>query len=1087
MNIINTVVKRPVSVIMICLGVLLLGGISLSRLSVDLLPDLSYPKLTIRTTYPGAVPEEVERIVTEKIEQAVSMVHGLRRIHSVSREGVSIVTLEFAWGRDMDFASLHVREKLDQLGRTLPREAGSPVIIRLDPSSQPIMALSVTGENLVTLKEFARDVIKRRLEQINGVALAELVGGLEREIEVTIDRDKLETLGISIDEVAKSIHSANLDLPGGTILKGRYRYSLRTTGSFRKIKEIEDIVVARKNNSSFVYLKDIGRVRDWFKERESITLYNGKESIGILIQKEAGSNTVKVSKKVRKILTQLQKEYPKIPIVIAYDEAGFISKAVNNVLQAIILGGILAFLTLFFFLHDLRNPVSIAVVMPISIITTFTLLYFTGVSLNLMSLGGLALGIGMLVDSSIVVLENIFRHREEGMGARQAAITGTKQVAMAVTASTLTTIAVFLPVIYVQGVAGQLFRDQALTVTFALLTSLIASLTLLPVLASRFRSSGSELVYQDSGLSENKTLTRPNSIFGWIWYGPYAVFSRTGRILTKFLKFIIGKSRSFLRGLQRVFEIFTKPVFDFFDRVLMRMTGAYENLLVKVMDNKAKSLTILFLFFIVTFLIAMQLPRELMPKVDQGEFNIEVLLEPGASLSATKGVVLDIEKTMINEPGVKDIFSNIGRTHFQMGADIKQSGLNRASIRVRMKKGRAALPLMNKLRKELNARINARISYNSGETVLSQFLGSDQGDIRIQVAGNNLSELQKLAAEVVEKCRKIKSITDIRSDFESGRPEYRISIDRKAAGLYGLSVYEITHHIQNSVSGNLADQFKEFDRKIDIRVRPKLEQRNSIPKILDSIIKAPKGNVPLKDLVNVKMSLGPIELHRENQVETISVYANSQGSSLARTIRKVENAVSEIPVTGSYTITVGGAKEEMSRSYKSLMLAGLLALILVYMIMAAQFESLLHPLIILFSVPMAVTGTIWLLFITGQSLNVISLIGIVVLVGIAVNDAIVKIDFINQERSKGELIYNAVIEAGRKRFRPIVMTSVTTVFGLLPLAIGLGKGGELQRPLALAVIGGLFTSTILTLILIPVIYSLLESFREKRLSDKSRI
>jgi len=1087
MHIIDTVVKRPVSVIMVCLGVLLIGGISLSRLSVDLLPDLSFPKLTIRTTYPGAVPEEVERIVTEKIEQAVSMVHGLRRIHSVSREGVSIVTLEFAWGRDMDFASLHVREKLDQLGRSLPREAGKPVIIRLDPSSQPIIALSVTGENLVTLKELARDVIKRRLEQINGVALAELVGGLEREIEVTVDRDKLETLGLSVEEVANSIRAANLDLPGGTILKGRYRYSLRTTGSFRKISEIEDIVVGRKSNRAFVYLKDIGKVRDWFKERESITLYNGKESIGILIQKEAGANTVKVSKKVRSVLAQLQKEYPNIPIVIAYDEAGFISKAVSNVLQAIILGGILAFLTLFFFLHDLRNPVSIAVVMPISIITTFTLLYFAGVSLNLMSLGGLALGVGMLVDSSIVVLENIFRHREEGLNAKEAAVSGTKQVAMAVTASTLTTIAVFLPVIYVQGVAGQLFRDQALTVTFALLASLIASLTLLPVLASRFRRPGTDLDYYETGFTEKKSTPRPSNIFGWIWYGPYSAALFISRLFTGFLKSVIRSAVSIIHKLSSIFNVITKPVFNMFDNSLKRMTGSYEHLLTKVMDNKAKSLTILFLFFIVTFYIAMHLPRELMPKVDQGEFNIELLLDPGTSLSATRNVVLEIEKSILNEPGVKDIFSNIGRTHFQMGANIKQSGLNRANIRVRMEKGYAALPMMNKLRRKLNKKINARLSYSSGETVLSQFLGSDQGDIRIQVTGNNTSVLKDLADQVINKCRGLKGVTDIKSDFESGRPEYRITINRQAAGLYNLSVHQITSHIQNSVAGNLADQFKEFDRKIDIRVRPRLEQRNSIPKILNSVIKTSEGYVPLKELVHVKMSLGPIELHRENQVKTISIYANSQGSSLARTIRLVEKAVSEIPVTGSYTITVGGAKEEMSRSYKSLMLAALLAIILVYMIMAAQFESLLHPLIILFSVPMAVTGTIWLLFITGHSLNVISLIGIVVLVGIAVNDAIVKIDFINQERRQGKSIYDAVMEAGKKRFRPIVMTSVTTVFGLLPLAVGLGEGGELQRPLALAVIGGLFTSTLLTLILIPVIYSLLESFREKRTPSNSRI
>ena len=747
-------------------------------------------------------------------------------------------------------------------------------------------------------------------------------------------------------------------------------------------------------------------------------------------------------------------------------------------LQAIILGGILAFLTLFLFLHDLRNPVSIAIVMPISIITTFTLLYFAGVSLNLMSLGGLALGVGMLVDSSIVVLENIFRHREEGLDIKQAAITGTKQVAMAVTASTLTTIAVFLPVIYVQGIAGQLFRDQALTVTFALLTSLIASLTLLPVLASHFRKK--EYDFYETGDLTGSGVSRPGNFLGWIWYGPYLVLKFAGNIAVNALKSIIRFFKSVTRNISQWFKKAVDPVFRILDTVLVKMTNRYEALLARVMQNKIKSLIILGLFFILSAAVALKLPKELMPKVDQGEFTIEILLEPGASLLATQKVVLEIEKSLENKKGIRDVFSNIGRTRYQMGSDIRNSGLNRATIRVRMQKGYAVLPLINSLRRELSTKINAHITYSSGETILSQFLGSNQGDIKIEVQGNNLKKLQQLADQVIEKCRSIKGLTDIRSDFESGRPEYRISINRQAAGLYNLTAYQITNHIQNSVAGNLADQFKDFDRKIDIRVRPGLEQRNSIPKILNSLIKTQKGNVPLRDLVNVQMALGPIELHRENQVKTITINASLKGKSLSRTIKKVEKAVSEIPVSGSYNISIGGAKEEMTRSYKSLLSAAILAIILVYMIMASQFESLLHPLIILFSVPMAITGTIWLLFITGNSLNVISLIGIVVLVGIAVNDAIVKIDFINQERKSGKSISEAVMEAGRKRFRPIVMTSVTTIFGLLPLAIGLGQGSELQRPLALAVIGGLFTSTLLTLILIPVIYTIFESFKQNR-------
>ena len=1076
MRIIETVVKRPVMVLMACLAVLLLGGISLSRLSLDLLPDLSYPKLTIRTTYPGAVPEEVERIVTEKIEQAVSMVHGLRSIHSISREGLSIVVLEFAWGRDMDFASLHVREKLDQMGRTLPREAGKPVIIRLDPSAQPVMALSVSGRNLVSLKELCRDVIKRRLEQLEGVALAELAGGLEREIEVYVDRRKLETLNLSVEDIAQAVKAANIDLPGGTILKGRYRFSLRTTGSFQSIEEIEDIVVSQQTGGALVYLRDVGRVRDWFKERESITLYNGKESIGIFIQKEAGANTVQVSGLVHQVLDQLSREYPDIPVIVAYDEAQFISSAVENVLQAIVLGGILAFLTLFFFLHDLRNPVIIALVMPVSIIATFTLLYFTNVSLNLMSLGGLALGVGMLVDCSIVVLENIFRHREMGLDPEQAAVTGTRQVAMAVTASTFTTIAVFIPVIYVQGVAGQLFRDQALTVTFALLASLAASLTLLPVLSARLGNSNrTQIPVQDI---QKKPLQRPRHPAGYVWYGPYRAFRWIMAIAASWLRQLFRLSKAVYSKAGHVFSTGTQPVFRVFDTILEWLTTRYERLLARAMARKLRSIAVLAAFFTASVIAALFLPMELMPGVDQGEFIIDLLLDPGTSISTVSSDVLKIESFMQTKSGTKDIFSSIGRTSHQMGTRVRHPGMNRAQIRVRLEKGVSAEALMDSVRTTVSSLTRGQVSFNTGETVLSQFLGSDQGDISIQITGDNPVILRDLSQKVAETCRAMPDLTDIRSDYEAGRPEYRISINRKRAGAHNLSVHAISRHIRGCVAGNLADQFKEFDRKIDIRVRPRLDQRSSIEAVLDSYMKTGSGPVKLRELVCVNKTLGPVELHRENQVRTISISANSRGRSLAHTIQNVEKAVADIPLTGTSAITIGGAKQEMSRSYKSLLYAAVLALVLVYMIMASQFESMLHPLVILFSVPMAATGTVWLLLITGQSLNVISLIGIVVLIGIAVNDSIVKIDFINRERKKGSPLNDAVLEAGKKRFRPIVMTSVTTIFGLVPLAVGLGQGGELQRPLAIAIIGGLFTSTILTLVLIPVIYSLIETHRK---------
>ncbi len=1081
MHISELVIKHPVAVIMFYLGVLLLGGVSLSKLSVDLLPDLSYPKLTIRTNYPDAVPEEVERIVTEPIEQVISTVPGIRRIQSISREGLSLVVLEFTWGQNMDFASLHVREKLDGLGRRLPQEAGKPAIIRLDPASQPIMALSVIGKNLVSLKELSRDVFKRRLEQIQGVALAEVVGGMEREIQVSVDRTKLETLGISVEEIARAIDWANMDMPGGTILKGRYRYSLRTLGAFQSPEDLESVVIGRKPDQSLVLLRDIASVHQGFKERENITHYNGEESIGLLLQKEAGANTVRVSRRVKEVIEELAKEYPEVPIVIAHDQANFISLAIRNVLQAILLGGVLAFLTLFLFLHELRNPVSIAVAIPISIIATFILLYFTNVSLNLMSLGGLALGVGMLVDCSIVVLENIFRHREEGKVIDAAAVTGTKEVAMAVTASTFTTIAVFLPVLYVKGVAGQLFRDQALTVTFALLASLFVSLTLLPILASRFSRRPSPPVFEEDLKTRQSSLFQKRPL-SWIAIPVRWVFRKLGLGL----KWIFRRISSFLN---RVFSQISKntrkiadPLFRWFDRRLQFLADHYDRILIRALDHRIKTLGIMLVILLVTILIGIFLPRELMPKVDQGEFTMSLLLPPGTSLRGTEESVSRIEKELLKEEDVLDVFSNIGLVHHQTSSQLEQAGLNRAEIRIRMKPGRTSNAMMRQLRDRFRSTPDTKITYSSGETVLSQILGSTEGDVIIKVAGDNMTVLLEMLDQVRKRCAGVSGLIDLRSDYEEGRPEYRIVIDRETAGRYGLSVIQIARFLQNNLTGNLASQFKDFDRKIDIRVRPKLEDRNSLDKLLDALIPVGNSGIPVREVVRIHATPGPTEIHRENQARVISLFANVSGKSLGQTVQEIEKRLSDIPTSEQYRIVVGGAKEEMAVSYKSLMVAALLAIALVYMIMAAQFESLLHPLIIIFSIPMAAVGTTWLLFVTGQSFNVISLIGVVVLVGIAVNDAIVKIDFINQERKRGQPVREAVIEAGKKRFRPIIMTSVTTILGLLPLAIGLGQGAELQRPLALAIIGGLFTSTILTLVVIPVIYSL-ASRKEVKIQD----
>ncbi len=1068
MHIAERVIQRPVAVCMSYLAVLLLGGISLSRIPVDLLPDLSYPKLTVQTEYSDAPPEEVERLISQSIERVMANVPGLRRISSVSREGLSVVTLEFTWGQNMDFAALHVRENLDRLGR-MPEGAEDPVVIRLDPSSQPFMGLSVTGSDLPHLADLSRNVFKRRLEQIDGVALAQVTGGPRREIQVDLDPEKMEHLGLTVAEVAASINQANRDLPGGTLLRGRYRFSLRTLGAFQSLQDIGNVVIWRGDGGNKVLLQDLAEIRDGFREKTAITRYNGEESIGLLLQKEADANTVQVSGIVKKVLQQLRTQYPEVTIAVAYNQAEFIQQAITNLLLAILLGGVLAFLVLFIFLHDARHPLAVGVAIPIAIVATFMLLHFTGVTLNLMSLGGLALGVGMLVDASIVVLENIFRHHEEGANIQAAAASGTKEVAMAVTASTFTTIAVFLPVLYVKGVAGQLFRDQALTVTFSLLSSLIVSLTLLPVMAARFRKISD--LPDDRGYfkRENQaSIWRSHRLLFWI--------SRPFRLLRDGFNFLIidglrqmGRAVSRVAGLlAKAISRSLKPLFEQTDRILARALAFYEKVLERALERRALTLGLLGLVLVLTFFIAKGLDRQLLPVVDQGEFLISLRLLPGASLEAVAESAARMEDLLLNNPSVADVFTNIGRVE---GEESENADLNQAKMRVLLKRGRSTRSVMEELRHSTSM-IAAEVTMEGSQSVLGQLLGQVGGEVEIQLIGNDL-ETNIGLVDSVKALLEGTGLGEVTSVDDWSRPEIRLEIDRRKAGLYQLSIFQVAAFIRNQVAGSVATQYKAFDQKIDVLVRPLHAEGISLPDLLDRRIPAGISSVPLREFVRASTGRGTTAIRRENQARIVLLKARLEKGGLGQAMALAQKRLAPLS-SDRMRIEIGGTRTEMSESYGSLAMAAALAAALVFMIMAAQFESLRHPFVILLSVPMGVIGSVWLLFLTGQSINVISLIGLVVLVGIAVNDAIVKVDFINQRRREGMPLRQALLDAGRKRFRPIIMTSLTTILGLLPLAIGLGRGAELQRPLALAIIGGLITSTILTLICIPVIYSLMD-------------
>ncbi len=1067
-------IRRPVAVAMLFIAVAFLGMISFARLPIDLLPDVSYPKLIIYTEYTGVGPAEVERFVTERVEQQVARVPGVQEVESVSREGVSLVTVRFVWGTDMDFAVLNVRERLQTLDNELPEQADRPVVLRTDPRSEPIMAISLAGQaDLRALKELGESVFRRRLEQIEGVAQVAVTGGLEREIHVEVDPARLEAYGLTVDQLASTLEAANYSLPGGTVRRGRFSYHLRTLGEFETVQEIGRVVVARPGAGSsgaggggsgsgasgsgqddagtspagVITLRDVATIKDTFEDRESIAKYNGQEAVGLLVFKESESNTVRVAESVNEVLDQLRGEYDELHVDVAMSQAGFIADSISNVVQALVLGGILAFLVLFLFLRDARYPVAIALAIPISVIGTFSLLDLAGVSLNIMSLGGLALGVGMLVDNSIVVLENIFRHRElqaAGMEAASldSAAVGAEEVQGAITAATLTTISVFGPIIYVEGVAGELFGALSFAVAFSLLASLLVALTLLPTMAARWELHSDEHV-------------------GWVRRG----FRATGRT--------VG------RGLKAVFD----PPLRAFDRAFDRFAAWYHRVLGAALDRRRRVVGVTVVLLALAIVVGLGLDRSVLPDVDQGSFRVRVELAKGTPLEQTDELVSRLESLFLEHDGVEAVFSQVGQQVAVAGMDEAETGLHTATLEVRLDEHTSTDAVLTELRPRLRQFPPGAVSISTGQaTALGRLMGGGEADIAVRIRGDDLDGALTYAQSLERVLDELPSLTNVRLGVELGQPEIQVEIDRERAAAYGIETRAIARTVEQYMLGARASEFVEFDRKIPIVVRlPQAERRS-----LATLDELKVQGVPLRELVRTREALGPSEIQRREQSRVVPVFADVAQGGLARAVEDIRAAVSEHPVPRGLRLEIGGENEEMRRSFRDLAFAFGLALLLVYMILAAQFESFIHPWTILLSVPLALVGALVSLWIAGAGLNTMSLIGVVILVGIVVNDAIVKVDFINQARARGLALRDAIMEAGSARLRPIIMTTVTTVLGLTPMALGIGRGADLRAPLAIAVIGGLITATALTLIVVPVAYDLIESLRVRLLTLAGR-
>ncbi|WP_027340347.1 efflux RND transporter permease subunit [Halonatronum saccharophilum] len=1006
-------VDRPVTILMMVLLVVVVGIVSLNRLPLDLFPDLDLPYVAVITNYEGVGPEEIENSITRPIEERVGTVDGVKDIYSMTSPGTSLVLIELDWSVDVDFATLDMRESISLIEDFLPDESNKPMVVKFDPSQMPIMEIAISGDmGLDRLKSIGEDNFKPSLERIAGVASVDVVGGLEREIQINVNQQRMNAYGLDLDTIAGAISQANLNLSGGSINEGDKEFLLKTVGEFQSVDQIRDLeIIGPRGNK--VALEDVASIEDSFKDVNQYTFLNGKESIGLSIQKQSGANTVQVANEVERELNRLEENFGQdLNLEVVMNQAEFIQDSIDNVTRNGIIGALLAMLILFLFLKNFRSTIVIGTAIPVSVMAAFVLMYFADLSLNLMTLGGIALGIGMLVDNAIVVLENIYRHRQEGMGRIEAAKKGTSEVGTAIFASTLTTAAVFLPIAYVDGFASRIFGALALTVTFALVASLLVALTLIPMLSSKLL------------VVKNKVADIKDELdFGPITKGYQ-------RVLKSSLRFRYLIAASLVLGL--------------------------------------------ILFGVGLSLEIIPLNAEFIPATDQGALRVNIEMPQGTNLEETLKATQEVEGYLDNIVEINSYDSRIGGGGF-LGSS-SESNTSRIAVNLvhLSQRDRSTVDIAEEIREEVRNIAGPQIRVNPQTDMFGGGGGMDGAPIMLHIQGPDLEVLADLSDQIANRVREVEGTRNVDTGIGEGRPEVQVNIRRGIARQLGFSEAQIANAVNNSVSGRVIGNYKEGGEEFDIRLRLDEDDVRTINRLNDLKITSPEGiTVPLAQVADVEVVEGPTGIDRMSQQRLVSVSTDLYGRSLSEVESDIRKILSDLNLPDGYTIEYGGEVQEMQDSFSDLFFALIMAIVLVYMIMAAQFESLIHPFTIMFTVPLALVGALLGLAITGAPLSVPAIIGVIMLAGIVVNNAIVMVDYINIRRKKEER-QEAILNAGPIRLRPIMMTTLTTVLGLLPLSLGIGDGAEAQQPMAVVVIGGLLFSTILTLIVIPVIYSILD-------------
>lgn len=1011
MSISEVSVKRPVAMTMVVLMIVVIGLYALTMLPIDLYPNITMPMAAVQTTYSGVSPSEIENMVTKPIETALSQVSGIQNITSTSSQGSSIVIAEFDYGTDMDVCSMEMREKVDLIKGALPEDASDPIIIKMDPSMVPIANFSVSmeGADLEQTKSFADNEVVTALEGLSGVGSVTVSGGLEREIQVNVDPAKMLGYSLSLSSVTQAIGGDNQNLPGGEVDSGGKTMSVRTIGQFTGIEDIETLPLILPNGQT-IYMRDIADVQDTYKEQESTSRLQGEECISVSIQKQSGANTVQVMQKVNQALDTLRQENSSVNIKMVFDQGQIVESTINTVVENAVVGALLAVLILFLFLQNIKTTLVLAASIPTSIIATFAAMYFLGITLNIVSLGGLALGVGMLVDNSIVVLENIYKWRSGGMSAKEAAIVGAKRVTGAVTASTLTTVVVFLPVAFTEGLTSIIFREMALTVAFSQLCSLIITLLLVPMLASKL-----------------------------------------------------------LRG-QSLSSTHEQKLFAPVNKVLNKLYRGYERLIRWALDHRKRTALITILLFLGSLCLVPFIGAEFMPTVDSGQFTVDIEMPKGSSLEETDTTVKQVEEIVQAHSGVVDVFSTV-------------SG-DTGSINVTLQEGMKSDQPMEALRREISDHVaGANITLTGSGSMMS---GTSSSPISVEIKGDDYDTAASIADQVMLEMQSIEGIRDPQSSVSETKPEVRLYLNRQNAAKYGMTNAAAATAIRAALDGQVAGQYTEDGTEYDIRVKFPDEATQTLDDLKNIKLTTPQGgSITISEIADIEQTGGPLSLMRENQKKIVTVSASLYGRSLSEATQDLQRTIDNLNLPEGYTIDMSGDYEQMTEAFSGLFMALALAILLVYMVMAAQFESLLQPFIIMFSIPLSFIGVFLTLFLSRNTINVTGLIGVIMLVGIVVNNAIVLLDHINQNRDTWEgSLKELIVDAGKNRLRPILMTTLTSVLGYLPSVMSTSTGSEMMKPLAWVLLGGLTVSTMLTLVFIPVFFSVVEERRDRRRQKK---